>query len=605
MPNWSADTRGADELPAVETIHAPTVAEKVQPIHSDADAVPLEVVLHASEFKRDAYILEAFEAFVEGEGLTVDLDRRIHTGGLCFLGVEVPKEKVRPLASFSFLRVVRQMPRLRTMQPILRTAPPVATKPNLPSQAALDPSIRVGVFDGGLPRKSALAPWTRGEDAPGTGKPVTEFLEHGHGVTSALLFGSPDPRSALPRPYANVNHYRVLDVDSENDPFELFDVLERVRSVLATTAFDFVNLSVGPAMPLDDNEVHSWTSVLDDHLSNGKTLASIAAGNNGKADKTLGLNRVQVPADCVNALTVGAVNKSGKGWARAPYSAVGPGRSPGIVKPDVVGFGGSDDEPYLVLDGGAALKFISTCGTSFATPHVLRTAIGLRAHFGQLLSPLAIKALLVHCADPRSHPQHEVGWGRVPEILDELVTCPDGVVRVVYQGELTASKYLRAALPLPASTLHGNVSITATFCYTTAIDPAHPSNYTRGGLEVFFRPNASARARDAMHAKTASFFRPGELYSGEDELRRDAHKWETCLHARVTKRGSNLNNPVFDIHYNARVQGQNDRTSNKIPYALIITVEAPSTKDLYDQVVRRYRTLLEPLMPVIQIPVRM
>ena len=215
-------------------------------------------------------------------------------------------------------------------------------------------------------------------------------------------------------------------------------------------------------MPLDDNEVHSWTSVLDDHLSNGKTLASIAAGNNGEADQTLGLNRVQVPADCVNALTVGAVNKSGKVWARAPYSAIGPGRSPGIVKPDVVGFGGSDDEPYLVLDGGAALKFVSTCGTSFATPHVLRTAIGLRAHFGQLLNPLAIKALLVHCADPRSHPQHEVGWGRVPEILDDLVTCPDGVVRVVYQGELTASKYLRAALPLPASALHGNVSITAT-----------------------------------------------------------------------------------------------------------------------------------------------
>ena len=73
---------------------------RFQPIHSDADEVPLEVVLHASEFKRDAYILEAFEAFAEREGLTVDLDRRIHTGGLCFLGVEVPKEKIRPLARF-------------------------------------------------------------------------------------------------------------------------------------------------------------------------------------------------------------------------------------------------------------------------------------------------------------------------------------------------------------------------------------------------------------------------------------------------------------------------------------------------------------------------
>ena len=63
-----------------------------------------------------------------------------------------------------------------------------------------------------------------------------------------------------------------------------------------------------------------------------------------------------------------------------------------------------------------------------------------------------------------------------------------------------------------------------------------------------------------MHAKTVSFFGPAELYPGENELRRGAHKWETCLHARVTKRGSSLNNPVFDIHYNARAQGQNDRT---------------------------------------------
>lgn len=257
-----------------------------------------------------------------------------------------------------------------------------------------------------------------------------------------------------------------------------------------------------------------------------------------------------------------------------------------------------------MFDGNGGRKLAATCGTSFATPHVLRTAIGLRAHFGQLLSPLAIKALLVHCADPRAHPQHEVGWGRVPEAIDDLVTCPDGVVRVVYQGELTASKYLRAALPLPAGQLRGNVSITATFCYTTSIDPAHPSNYTRGGLEVFFRPNETARAAGAMHAKTASFFRPGELYPGEDELRRDAHKWETCLHAVVNKRGSGLKGPVFDIHHNARAQGQNDRSSNKIPYALVITVEAPSTKDLYDQVVRRYRTVLEPLTPVIQIPVK-
>jgi hypothetical protein len=58
-----------------------------------------------------------------------------------------------------------------------------------------------------------------------------------------------------------------------------------------------------------------------------------------------------------------------------------------------------------------------------------------------------------------------------------------------------------------------------------------------------------------MHAKTAAFFRPGELYLAEDELRRDAHKLGTCLHAVVTKL-SCLKTPVFDIHYNARADGR-------------------------------------------------
>jgi Subtilase family len=604
IPNWSPETRGSDELAAVEGFHAPTAQEKIQPIRTSDTEIPLEVVLHASEFKRDAYILEAFEAFVKDKGLSVDLDRRIHAGGLCFLGLMAPKRKIEGLAEFSFLRVARQMPRLRAMQPILRSSRPIAGTPELPTTKAIDPNIRVAIFDGGLDDKSPLSAWVRSEDAAGIGKPVHDYLEHGHGVTSALLFGSGTPGAALPRPYANVNHYRVVDSDSENDPFELVDVLERVRGVLSTRAFDFINLSIGPAAPIDDNEVHSWTSVLDEYLADGKTLAAVAAGNNGDADEALGYNRVQVPADCVNALAVGAADRSNDSWSRAPYSAVGPGRSPGIVKPDVVRFGGSDAEPYIILSGQRLNRYGQTCGTSYSSPDLLRTAIGIRAHLGQLLTPLAIKALLIHCADPQSHPRGEVGWGRVPDALDDIVTCPAGVVRVVYQGELMASKYLRAALPLPAATLKGSVSITATFCYTSATDPAHPSNYTRGGLEVFFRPDAKARAPKAMHAKTASFFRPGDLYPDEDELRRDAHKWETCLHASVTKRGSGLNNPVFDIHYNARAQGQNHRAANKIPYALVITVEAPGTKDLYDQVMRRYRTILEPLTPVVQIPIR-
>ena len=61
---------------------------------------------------------------------------------------------------------------------------------------------------------------------------------------------------------------------------------------------------------------------------------------------------------------------------------------------------------------------------------------------------------------------------------------------------------------------------------------------------------------------------------------------------------------MFDIHYNARSQGHDDSAPRKIRYALAITVEAPRVKDLYDRIVRAYPALLEPLNPVIELPVR-
>jgi Subtilase family len=603
LPSWSAMTRGSQELAAVERFEVVSSTEKVKRIDSTDDELVFEIVLHATEFRRDAYILESFEEFLATHNLTIDFDRRFYAGGLCFIALAAPRSKILDVAQFSFLRVAREMPRLRVPQPMLRSAGRAPPNAKLPSGGTLDPSIRVAVFDGGLPPKTPLRTWAHGKDAQGIGRAVDGFLWHGHAVTSALIFGSLVPGAHAPRPFAEVNHFRVLDALSGRDPFQLYDVLDRIRAILTTNTFDFVNLSIGPEMPIDDDEVHAWTSMLDEYLADGNTLASIAVGNNGAGDPILGYDRVQVPSDCVNGLAVGAANASGSKWKRAAYSAIGPGRSPGIVKPDVVGFGGCETEPYFVLDATPTMKLTPTCGTSFAAPHVLRTAIGLRAQFGQLLRPLALKALLVHCADAQSHPQRHVGWGRVPEILEDLVTCPDHTVRVVYQGEINASKYLRARIPLPAGVLQGSVRICATFCFATDVDAAHPSNYTRSGLEVFFRPHEDTRDKGAMHAKTAAFFRPGELYPTEDELRRDAHKWETCLHAVVAKRGSSLKNPVFDIHYNSRLDGRNDASPKKMPYALVITVEAPRSKDLYDQVVRRFRTVLEPLTPVIQIPV--
>lgn len=605
-----ADLEGAavaepvqDDLPALEQFKAINPESKIKGTIPDLAEVPLEVVLHASEFRQDLYIVEAFQSYLKSLGLESDLDHRIYAGGLCFLRMMAPPAALPDMAKFTFLRALRQMPRLRELIP-LRGLKPLQMKAVLPTGPARDQNLRVAIFDGGVPEKSILSPWVTSFDPPGIGPAVPEALEHGFAVTSAVLFGSL-PSGPAPQPFANVHHIRVWDDQSGSDPLELHDVLERIKNTLDTSPkYDFINLSLGPTLPIDDDEVHAWTAVLDDYLADGSCVATIAVGNDGEADAAERLNRIQVPADTVNGLAIGACDSMGTPWKRALYSSVGPGRSPGIVKPDLVAFGGCHATPYQVLSptGGAVL--VPQCGTSFSSPHTLRIATGVRADFGASLEALATRTLLIHSAEEGSEPQSDIGWGKVRDAVDDIVICGNGQVRVVYQGELTASKYLRAEIPLPDDDLRGMVSLRATCCYSTEIDSAHPGNYTRSGLEIFFRPNAEAVEENALHAKSESFFSQSRLYEPtEDMLRTDAHKWETCLHGAVRKRASSLRRPCFDIHYLSRDEGNVDRHVTKIKYALIITVEAPRHRDLYDMIVRKYRNILEPMVPL-QVPIK-
>ena len=89
-------------------------------------------------------------------------------------------------------------------------------------------------------------------------------------------------------------------------------------------------------------------------------------------------------------------------------------------------------------------------GTSFAAPAALRTALGVRATFGKALNPLTLKGLLIHCADDDgTENRQEIGWGVIPTDVDDVILCPEGTARVIYQGVIDPAKYIRALLPLP------------------------------------------------------------------------------------------------------------------------------------------------------------
>lgn len=606
LEDWTAEVEPASnealDLARIEQFAAFTPHERIIDPGSATDRF-FEVGLHLLPQESRQFVQQAFTKYAKEVHVEVHSDLGFTAGNLWFVPVEGRHDCIERLAEFVFVRVIRSVPRLRGLRPLQRTGE-VTIGCTLPTEQPLSSEPKVAILDGGLPKHHAIDPWLRayrvldeeaGDDPAG--------LEHGLAVSSAFLFGPIPPNGTASRPYAYVDHLRVLDQDADTeDPLELYRTLGFIEEVLLSRQYQFINLSLGPDLPIEDTDVHAWTSVIDELLSDGETLMALAVGNNGQRDRLSGNARVQVPSDCVNALAVGAADDTESTWVRAPYSAIGPGRSPGVIKPDLLAFGGDASKYFHVLSPGKKAVLSPQLGTSFASPYLLRSAVGIRAILGTELSPLAIKALLVHAAETSTHDKLEVGWGKVPDDLMSIITCPDGVARVVYQGELKPGKYLRASLPLPEGGLKGSIRLKATFCYASPTDPQDAAAYTRAGLEVVFRPSDEKVKDGKANANTKSFF-DMKKYATEEERRSDSGKWETVLHSAKNMRGSTLKNPVFDIHYNAREGGHQANGVGKIPYALIITVEASKHVDLYNEILRAYANTLVPIQPQVSLPI--
>jgi hypothetical protein len=609
VSNWSSAHRGAEQLSHVEDVADFSAREKLRMLPTDQTEGVLEIVLHNAG---DEAVVDAFIEYARRHGASPIADRRRNVKGLTFVPVRAEFALAEQLARFSFVRVARPIPTLRPLRPrIVRTVRNNAA--NLPTDGPHDTSFRALVFDGGLPdiAVTALTPWVTYIEAPGIGPAVRELQDHGLAVTAALLFGPIN--GTIRRPIAPVDHVRVLDgATGTGSDLEYLDVLDRITTYLDqnTGRYQHVNLSIGPNIPITDDEVTAWTASLDERFAGGNFVVTVAAGNDGDRDAASGLNRVQPPADGVNVLGVGASDANGVTWQRAIYSCVGPGRSPGLVKPDGIAFGGSDAEPFIVLAARPGLVTEGIQGTSFASPFTLGSSLGVRAQLGTALTPLSIRALMVHRADPGQHGRPEIGWGRFESDAVRLITCEDDEALVVYQGNLPVGEHLRARVPVPREPLRGNVQLSATLVIAPEVDPEYPGAYTRSGLEVAFRPDSTKfneyeDGRRSAHPQAKSFFSASNMYgASEFVLRDDGHKWEPCLRHTKTLRATSLDNPCFDIYYHHRQAGIRADAPQPIPYAFIVSLRAPRIPDLYNRVVRAYSNVLVPLRPRLRIQVQ-
>ena len=533
-----------------------------------------EIALHLFSDESEDFPLDAFCAYAQALGFKVKREHRFLTQKLLFVPVRGPREKLPDLARFTFIRQIQEAPRMHRFTPHRD----VSHKDfQLPLGEPVSRAPRVAIFDGGLPETHPIAPSfiTRyipvNPDAGAT--PGGE--EHGLGVTSAFLFGPLPSADAVKRPYAPVEVFRLVDDrnDEDTEDFHMYRSLEYIRQVLTGGRFEFVNISVAPQVSTEDNNVHAWTTVLDELAWKEGIFITIAGGNNG----SLSNPRIEVPGDGVNVVSVGAIDRQGQQWKRAPYAAQGPGRSPALVKPDLVVFGGTEKEPFRVLAPGEGLCTAAEIGTSFAAPYLLRHAVGLRVLGGEALSILTIRALLIHYADRGGNGVLDVGWG-CPPSPEVIISGIPGEVRLVYQGKAAPGYKIQADVPVPGADLQGPVRIEGTFCYMSPVSHHDPVAYTETALDIDFIPSENAASgRDAAlplpeFFDTADGNAPGGGLAGDKDP-------EVLLKATV-KSGEHVVDArdVAGAYFEIRRLDSSDRNrrSNRrereIAYSLVITV---------------------------------
>jgi hypothetical protein len=579
-----------------------------------------------------AEVLEKWREYAERLGGDADLRWARSNAALTFLPTLLPRESLEAAALFNPLRALRAMPRIVVAPDGPLRAIGGARLP-APSSAP-STNQRIALFDGTVADTvPALEPYVAREDLTGGASDHSSSTQHATTVASAAAFGNIDTSEALPNPPAAIDAYRVWPPPKDQRADRhMYWVLDQIVAELARRDHAIVSLSIGPEFTIeDDSEPHRWTATLDELAATRGTLFLVAAGNTGEDDPDSGANRLNVPGDLINGLSVGACDQSPPArGARAPYSSVGPGRPGARVAPQVLACGGHlPSSPFICLVPGGQTG--QSHGTSLAAPTLARSLAELAHALGNRTSLNSLRAFAVHFAsrDPGLEPS-EAGYGRVPDSFLPELSCEPNEVTLLYEQTLRRAETMMLPLPIPEQLLRSlgrrYLKLRWTLAFASTVDPTDPVDYSQAGITAIFRPHADRYNMNlegadpiALNLRTdVELYRyliregrvPGERpitrplkeYAPETERRQDG-KWETMIRIDDRMQASTLSRPVFDMHLLTRQAGQLSPASapDELDYTLLLSVIAPSGVQLYDAV-RAEAPVLAPV--TIQPPLR-
>jgi subtilisin family serine protease len=593
---------------------------------AESGTITWESVLHPAGIRSGELVplgeetLAKWFALVLGAGGEVYTEYVRTVGGLTFVPIRLEAAVAESVATFNPLRALRPIPPMRPIPTVTARGAQSVRPPSTTDPITADPTV--AVFDGGLESAggSAFFPGRAVDLTTEAANP--SFVAHGTGVGGAVMYGLTPPGTSAPQPPLPVDHYRVLPPPNVPGDLDGYWLLDRIKEIVTQGDYRLVNLSLGPQLAVEDTiEPNRWTSELDQLAWEKDVLFVVAAGNDGEQDPATGLHRVQVPGDMVNGLTIGACDSPSpkRPWNRAPYSSMGPGRHGNRVQPGGLQFGGSGASPFPVLTANGTL--LDLCGTSFAAPVVTHALADLAT---QLPMPTAnaLRAFAVHFAErPRKHRSlmEEVGHGRLPILFRDCLECGPDEVHILFVDQIRRGDLLGYRLPLPSNIRKG-AKVELTLCYASPTDPAEPTEYTRASLELSFRPHellhrfmppsflAGDGAKpvilditsDQARSLLQQGWKPSELpvtkalgatVGTSESARRDAGKWETVRHHRISLKADEVREPHLELSYLARRAGALSNEPTEVPFALLVTLRGEPGEGLYDKTLAQFPVL--------------
>lgn len=603
-----------NQISAIRTIDLLNFTEKFSGFSDSWDNGLVEIILHPFIWDND-FAMQQFLDLLDLESDQYKISS--YKNGPLFCAAICNHNTLNRLIKFNPLRTIHPLGELNI--PTMR-GNTFFNAPIPPLYKGI-PQTRIGVLDGGvdstLPHLKNFV--TAYEQTPVPEQP--SLIEHGTAVCGAVLYGAlnyKSPTEQLETPIVTIDSYRVLPQQQTGNLLEdsgLYSAIDQIEQIVTNHPETVLyNLSFGPRGAIIDDDISRFTYALDRlSMLPHHPLFSVAVGNDG--DLSYPFNRIQAPSDLVNGLGVGAYafDKNGE-KVRASYSCIGPGREGCKVKPDILEFGGSPENPALLIST-TPNKTTSACGTSFASP-IVTGKLGKMIALSSDISPHMAKTLLVHTAeDSDEYSIEEIGFGFCVNDVTDILNCEDNKVVVLYEGSIAPKQNIQLPVLLPnINGLKCNVKITWTLSTLSELNPNDVDSYTCNCIEDYFYPHDNhynyfkntihGRNQKTAYAGTSEekelynlgymrsdlpISKPPKQFLSEDELRSQHLKWDTVIKKAITMRTSSLNNPFFILHG----MNRNNIEASPMKYFVAITVEIPKYSGvLYDDILTQYQNLI-------------